>query len=92
MTANDNMPDTVIAEWPRSHGEVFRLQLHCFQGRPVFSIRVWYQDRQGQLRPGKDGLTAHVVHLAPLLDGLVDAYRLAGERGLLEPGGHNAAS
>lgn len=93
MTANDNLPDTVIAEWPRSAREVFRVQLHHYQGRPVFSWRVWYRNAHGQLCPGKDGLTTGVVHLPDLLDGLAEAYRIACQRGLLKPEGeHDAAS
>jgi len=92
MNANDNLAEVLIAEWPRSSRETIRVTLHRYQGRRVFSIRAWYHDGDGTARPGRDGATLGLNHLAPVLDALAEIYRLACERGLIDPDHDNAVS
>ena len=80
-----------VAEWPRNTREVIRVTVEIYQGQPVFSVRIWYRTPEGSLRPGKDGITLGVKHLAPLLDNLVVSYALTCAAGLITPDNDNSA-
>ncbi|CAN1517540.1 Transcriptional coactivator p15 (PC4) [Rhabdaerophilaceae bacterium] len=82
----------IVAEFQRNARERVRIVLDCFQGNAVVSIRVWYALPNGSFRPGRDGITLSVKHLASLADGYCEAYRLACEHGLIDPDQDNAAS
>lgn len=83
--AKDDFPPVMLAEWPRSNREVFRITLHPFQGRAVVSIRAWYRNGQGEFCPARDGVSFGLAHLAPMLDALAEAYRLACQSGFIPP-------
>lgn len=64
------MPDTIVAEIRKNTREVIRVQLQEFQGRPIASIRVWFEAADGSYRPGKDGLNFKVELLQDLAEGI----------------------
>ena len=92
MKAKDTIFPAVIDEWPRSNRETVRVFLDRFQGRAIVHVRVFYVGADGIPRPGRDGLALGIGHLPKLADALCEAYRLACERGLIEPDSDNAAS
>lgn len=85
-------PDFIAGEWPRSHREVIRVALQHYQGRQVLSVCAWYRDGMGEMRPGSDGITLGLAHLAPLLDALAETYREACARGYLDADNDDAVS
>lgn len=69
-----------IAEWPKNGRETLRVQLTEYQGRPIIDLRVWYEGRDGELRPSRSGLTCSTSHVERLADALAEAVaRLKGE-------------
>lgn len=85
MKTPKSRTETITGEWPRNAREVWRVALQEHQGETFLSLRAWYRNELGQLCPGKDGLNTSVVHLAPLLDALVEVYRIACATGLIQP-------
>ena len=61
-----------LAEWPRNSRETARVRLDLFSGQVVVDCRSWWRDADGELRPGKSGLTLSVRHL-PALAAAMDA-------------------
>jgi hypothetical protein len=82
MTAD--FPITV-AEWPRNSREIVRVNLDIYNNNHTVDARAWWTDAQGNLRPGRSGLTLSVRHLVALADGLGEAVRQARALGLIEP-------
>lgn len=85
----DNTPATVypivVAEWQRNSRERIRIALDQFNGRETIDVRTWWQDGDGNWRPGRSGITLAVQHLPALADGLADALCRARTLGLIEP-------
>jgi hypothetical protein len=46
----------IAGEWPKAKGEVIRVTLDEFKGRPTVDIRQWYTGRDGELHPSKTGI------------------------------------
>lgn len=82
----------VISELRRSNRETVRVFLDRFQGRDIIHIRAFYTAGDGTQRPGKDGIALGLGHLGNLADAICEAYRVACERGLIDPDNDNAAS
>jgi Transcriptional Coactivator p15 (PC4) len=81
----DNVYPIIIAEWNRNDREVVRISLDQFNGRDTIDIRSWWRDSDGDLKPGRGGLTLAVKHLPALAEGLADALDRARALGLVEP-------
>ncbi len=56
---------------------MIRVSLGEFQGRPIASVRVWFEAADGTMRPGKDGLNFKVELLAGLAEGIAAAAERA---------------
>jgi len=75
--------ERTIVEVPRGQSEVLRLQhvvATMSDGRKAawHTLRVWYRDRSGELRPGKAGLTIRSSELRQVAEALVsEAARFA---------------
>jgi Transcriptional Coactivator p15 (PC4) len=87
MTAAEVYP-IIIAEWQRNSREIVRVALDRFNNRETIDIRSWWQDGEGNWRPGRGGLTLSVKHLPALADGLADALDRARALGLIESAGN----
>ncbi|MBO1903981.1 transcriptional coactivator p15/PC4 family protein [Microvirga sp. 3-52] len=72
-----------LAEWPRNSRETLRVRLDSFNGQTIIDCRSWWSDANGELRPGKSGLTLAVRHLPDLPDALANALVHARSTGLL---------
>ena len=58
-------PVFIAAEFPKGNGEIVRIALDEYKGRPTLDIRVWYQPAHGEPRPSSKGLTARGVAPRP---------------------------
>ena len=74
----------VVAEWPRNKREVVRVSLDEYYGRKVIDCRSWWYSDEGELKPGRSGLTLTLKHLPNLAKGLADALARASALGLSE--------
>ena len=50
----------VIGEFEKNSKDTLRISLNQFNGIDLISIRVFYRDKDGQLKPGKDGFSIKV--------------------------------
>jgi hypothetical protein len=75
----------VVAEWQRNSREIIRVALDSYNGAPTIDLRAWWQDNEGNWRPGRSGLTLSLKHLPALADGLTEALQQARALGLIEP-------
>ena len=57
---------TVLWESDRAKGDVLRLCRRTYKGRPFIDLREWYEDRDGNLAPGRRGLTIRAGEVAAL--------------------------
>ena len=78
------MGKIIIAEWQKNSREVLRVKLDEFKGQPVICCRAWYQGEDGNMKPGRGGLTVSICHLPAILIAMSDAYKIALDTGLLE--------
>jgi Transcriptional Coactivator p15 (PC4) len=72
----------IVAEWPRNGRETMRVRLDSFQGNATIDVRAWYHGSDGNLFPGKSGLTLGVRHLPALASAFAMALEEARTRGL----------
>jgi hypothetical protein len=77
-----NLP-IVIAQWPRGANDTVMIRLDQFKGSTVVCIRAWWTSPNGELRPGRSGITMSVQHLSALAHALTKAEATARELGLL---------
>lgn len=76
--------EITIAAWPRNSRETIRVCLDLYNGRPVIAARCWYTDNDGELKPGRAGLTLSINHLSALAEAFAQALVTATAEGLLE--------
>ena len=69
--------EIVVSEWPRNNREVLRVRLSEYKGTPIVCIRAWYRNADGELAPGRDGLTLATRHLPALAAAINRAAELA---------------
>lgn len=74
----------VVNEWRHNAAEVFRVTLDEYKGVTTIDVRSWWRDAEGNLRPGKNGLTASIKHLDALKSGLEVALDMAINLGLID--------
>ncbi|QRM27372.1 transcriptional coactivator p15/PC4 family protein [Microvirga sp. VF16] len=77
-----DLPMTV-AEWKRNSRETLRVRLDTYNGQTIVDCRAWWSDANGELRPGKSGLTLSVRHLPALAEALAKALAAAQDAGLV---------
>lgn len=73
----------VVAEWPRSSSENIRVSLAEYNGRHTIDVRTWWRDPDGDLRPGRGGITLGIAHLPTLASSLGQALTEAKAAGLV---------
>jgi hypothetical protein len=73
----------VIAQFPRNTRDAVMIRIDIFNGRPVIDIRTWWTSNDGELKPGRSGITMSVRHLPSLALALMKAQAAAVEMGLL---------
>ena len=82
------MTRTVIAKWRRNAREEIAIAFDRYQGVDTIDLRCWYEDADGEKKPGKTGIALAISrHLEPLAAALNAALATAHQRGLLTRGG-----
>lgn len=76
--------EIVVAAWPKNSRETLRVRLDSYQGTPVIDLRVWYDGKDGGLKPGRGGLTIALRHLPQLADTMAKALATARASGLID--------
>lgn len=83
--ADDFTAPLIIGEWPKNDRETLRVRLGEYRGHPIIDIRYWFRTPEGELRPGRSGITMAAKHLHRLAAALAAAEALAEQRGLIAP-------
>jgi hypothetical protein len=71
-----------VAEWPRNSRETMRVRLDTFQGRFIIDCRAWFVGQDGELKPGRNGMTLAVRHLPALASAFDMAMKEAQRQGI----------
>lgn len=67
-------PITVFLDLPRGR-DVLRVSSSTFKGREYIDIRVWYVDRDGDLKPTAKGVSLRPDAVQSVIQALHDAYK-----------------
>lgn len=51
------MSENVIKDFERVRGEVLRVVVSEYKGKKNLNIRIWYTDKEGNLKPTQKGVT-----------------------------------
>lgn len=76
-------PDRIVATITKNDREDLRIALNEYQGRSYASMRIWYMDRAGEMKPGRQGLAVGIDKLPDLIAGLNALQAHARAAGLL---------
>lgn len=77
------MNDVVVAAVKKNSREEIRVTLGQFNGRAVFSARVWFDAGDGDMRPSKTGITFAMDRLPDFADAVCLALAEARRKGEL---------
>lgn len=69
---------TIIAEWQKNSRESVRVTLGEYAGKPNCDVRIWYEAKDGSLKPSPKGVTVSLEQLPQLAEALVKAQLTAG--------------
>lgn len=67
-------PITVFLDLPRGR-DVLRISVSEYKGREYIDIRVWYTDRDGELKPTAKGVSLRPDAIQDVLRALQAAYQ-----------------
>ena len=76
--------EIIIAEWQKNSRETLRVRIDSYEGQAVICCRSWYHASDGNLKPGRGGLTVSIRHLPALASALAKAEETANAAGLFE--------
>ncbi len=75
----------IITDLVKNRRERIRIALDEYEGRQLVSVRTWYFDDNGALKPTPKGLSVDIRHLSALRQALHEAERVAREHNLISP-------
>ena len=75
----------IFAVIKRNRKEVIQIARDDYKGRNLVSLRIWYYDDDGQIRPTPKGLSINLNQLDLVIDGLTAARLRMTGRGALLP-------
>jgi len=64
-----------LFEIEKNERETLGFELVSYKGREIINMRVWYRDRDGELKPSRKGLTFS----SELLDQVEEGLRVVGQ-------------
>jgi hypothetical protein len=73
----------IIDEWKKNNQEIIRVAIDLYNGKNVISIRTWYKDDDGKLKPGKQGASYELKHLKNISKAMKQAYIQARKNRLI---------
>jgi hypothetical protein len=68
--------DIVVGKWRANKRELVQVKIRKFNRHTLIDIRRWYLDADGNLCPGRNGISCQPGHLKRLRRALRKAYRL----------------
>jgi len=68
---------------PKSGREELRISLSRWRGRDLVSLRIWYEDEGGTMRPRNSGFALKASALPDLQDVIAQAMKAARIEGLI---------
>ncbi len=63
----------VLKKWKKNSREEYRVMIQEYRGQTLLSLRLWYTDRDGVLKPGNKG-----INIAPPIIGRIYFAECAG--------------
>ena len=63
----------IVGEFEKNSKDSVRVTLHQYNGTDLISVRIFYRDKDGELKPGKDGFSLKVEQFPLLARLLADA-------------------
>ena len=60
----------IVYAVPWRDGEELRASWDTWKGKPIACVRIWYEERTGQWRPGKRGINCSVERLTLVFDAI----------------------
>ncbi len=51
------MSEGLIKDLDRGRGEVLRIEVSEYKGKKNLNLRIWYTDKEGNLKPTQKGVT-----------------------------------
>ncbi len=73
----------VITRFEKNKKEEVRVSLDTFHGRKLINLRVFYQDDDGTMKPGKQGLALSVDRYKDLAGAILELGQSLKSSGLL---------
>jgi hypothetical protein len=75
--------DQFVATIAKGRGEELRISLAPFKGEIYLAVRVWFQDRHGEMKPTTKGFNLRVELLPEVSLGIGRALDMARDRRLV---------
>jgi hypothetical protein len=66
----------IIVELDKGNDEILRVDVSEYEGREFAQIRMWYNNRGGEVRPTKKGVTLSLKHLETVISALQEAQQI----------------
>jgi hypothetical protein len=76
----------LIGEFDATSREVARVTLETYKGHDLVCVRKWFENRDGEMRPAKGGISLNVKHLPRLVELMGAAHLAAMNAGLIGGG------
>ena len=73
----------LIDQWPKGR-ETVQVRLDGYNKRNVIDVRCWYLDDDGNLKPGRAGITLQISQLPQLAVAVAKALQTAQSNNIIE--------
>ncbi len=83
MSAKLPTEPIIVGEFEKNAKDTLRVTLHQYNGTDLISLRIFYKDKDGSLKPGRDGISLKVEQFPLLARLLADAGNMLKQQGLL---------
>src|ERR1700676_3009137 len=87
--SHDGTQPILIGEFPANAPRDRACDPRNFKGHDLVCVRKWYSGEDGELRPGRGGISVNVRHLPRLVELITAAFEAARHSGLLSSEGGN---
>ena len=75
--------DSVVARFEKNARDEVWVSVSEYQGKPLINFRVHYKDKDGEWRPGKQGLAFGVDKYRDLAQAVIELGKRLQEDGLI---------
>jgi hypothetical protein len=63
----------LIKDIDRGKGEVLRIEISEYKGKKLLNLRIWYTDKEGELKPTQKGVTVSPESYEELKEAILEA-------------------